>query len=230
MMDGAMAELATHNQLTLVLNGTETDGQNQHALYASVAVSFMSLNGRIVPRMEVLSFRDNLLLSRSAADGERFWNYSLSDKAYTSTDYATASYVGKERDRLFQNMLLRSKSDQTFLAKLLKETFTSSVNSRTSWLPWRPNAAVQVSGTDIFCNSTVPNASQLTYNLQADQGFGFLMLGAQYFEQSTISGRTRTTQWTLSILRDQIPQGTSFVFVPPAGSHAIAVDESRGGL
>lgn len=230
MMDGAMAELATHTDLTLVLDGTETDGQVQTTFRAMASVNHVLLNGRNVPRIEFLKYQGNQLLTRAAADGERFWNYDLIKREYTSADYATAAFIGKERERLFQNVLLRSKDEQTFLAKLLKDTYSAGVGQRSNWQPWRPSAVVKIEGESIVCTSTVPAPGRLTYIMKNEPGFGWRLNGAEYLEESTISGRLRTIQWTVTIFRGQLPQGTSFLFVPPTGARAVAVNETRGGF
>jgi hypothetical protein len=229
-MDAAMAELAAHSDLTLVLEGTETDGQNQVAIRAMASVNHAVISGRSVPRIEFLRYQGNQLLTRAAADGERFWNYDLAKREYTSAEYGTAAFAGKERDRLYQNVLLRSKDEQTFLAKLLKDTYSGGFGQRSNWQPWRPSADVKVEGENIVCTSTVPASGRLTYMMKLEPGFGWRLNGAEYLEQSTISGRTRTVQWTVTIFRDQLPQGTSFLFVPPAGSRGVAVNEARGGF
>ncbi len=228
MMEGALAELATHKQLTLVLSGTENDGGREHKFSAVLAIEFSIQNGRQVAKMELLDYRDNQLQKRVAADGERFWAYDLKGKVYTSTEYGTAAYVGKEKERLFQNMLLRMKGGQTFLARLVKDAFGGTLNASSAWMPWRPNAKVSVQGENIVCASTAPTANTLTYALEPVIGFGYALKGVDYTEETLISGRVRSTQWTVSIFRDQLAQGTSWVFVPPAGSRAVSVNEIGG--
>ncbi len=225
MMDGAMAELATHDRLTLVLSGTEDDGGKHHTFSAVLKVGFSIQNGRQVAQMELLDYRDDQLRKRVAGDGERFWAYDLIGKVYTSTEYGTASYTGKEKERLFQNMLLRLKGEQTFLARLVKDAFGGSTGARSAWVPWRPNSNVSVRGEDIVCASDAPTPNRLTYSLEQTPGFGFSLKNVSYFEETRISNRVRTTQWTVSIFRDHLPEGTSWLFVPPVGSRAVSVNE-----
>lgn len=228
MMDGAMAELSGHSRLTLILNGTETDGGNQHTFSAVVAIEFGFNNGRQSVRTEVLDYRDNQLRKRVAGDGERFWTYDLIGKVYTSTEYGTAPHAGKERERLFQNMLLRLKGEQTFLAKLLKDTYGGTLNAATAWTPWRPNAQVKVESENIVCTATAPSPNRLTYSLEKTPGFGYSLKSVDYLEETRISGRVRTTQWTVGIYRNWLPDTTSWTFVPPAGSHSVSVSEIGG--
>jgi hypothetical protein len=225
MMDGALTELGTHNRLTLILNGTENDGGKVHSFSAVLKVGFSLVTSRQVVQMELLDFRDNQLRKRVAGDGERFWDYDLMGKVYTSTEYGTARYAGKERERLFQNMLLRLKGEQTFLARLIKDTYGGTLNASTAWVPWRPSSSVSVQGENIVCTSTAPSPNRLTYSLQQTPGFGYTLMGVDYFEEALVGNKLRTTQWTVSIMRDHIPDGTSWVFVPPVGSRAVSVSE-----
>jgi hypothetical protein len=228
MMDGALTELSGHSRLTLALNGTEKDGNRTKTFSAVLAVAFTIQNGQQKVHCELLDYRDNQLTNRSAGDGERFWDYDVRGKAYTSTEYGTARFVGAERERLFQNMMLRFEGEQTFLAKLLRDTYGGKLKASTAWLPWRPSANVSVQGESIVCSATIPSPNRLTYYLQKENGFGWALNSADYHEEAVISGRTRVTQWTVSIYRDYLPQGTSWLFVPPAGSRALAVNEAGG--
>ncbi len=225
MMDGALAELATHNRLTLVLNGTENDGGKLHSFSAVLKVGFSIQTGRQLVQMEMLDYRDDQLRKRVAGDGERFWAYDLIGKVYTSTEYGTVAHAGKERERLFQNMLLRLKGEQTFLARLVKDAYGGTLNASTAWMPWRSSSTVSVQGENIVCTSTAPSPNRLTYSLQQTPGFGFTLMGVDYFEEARIGSKVRTTQWTVSIYRDHIPDGTSWVFIPPVGSRAVSVSE-----
>jgi hypothetical protein len=227
-MDGALAELASHERLTLVLNGTEKDGNRDHSFSAVLAMAFSIQNGRQVVNLELLSYRDDQLVRRAAGDGERFWDYDVRAKTYTSTEYGTATHAGKERERLFKNMLLRFKGEQTFLARLTKDAFGGDMNAPTAWMPWRPNANVSVQSNDIVCTTTVPNRNVLTYSLQPEVGYGWSLNSVTYYEETVISSRTRVTQWNVTIFRDQLPQQTSWAFVPPPGSRAVAVQEVGG--
>lgn len=231
VMDGALAELATQSRLTMTLTGIEADGQKKTPLYVSLGLETFIVDNRPVPFLEVMDFRSNQIVSRSAADGQRFWNYTVADRTYTSADYATAPFVGKEKDRLYQNLVLRSKGPQAFIARLMKDAYVGGELTRANWSPWRPNSTVTFDAAgNVVCTSNLPNPSTLTYILSRNAGGTFVLDGAQYVETSVISGRTRSTTWTLTITRGQYPQGTSFQFVPPQGSRAIAISEARGGF
>ena len=78
----------------------------------------------------IQEYRDSQILTRSAADGQRFWNYDVRDREYTSSPYATAGFVGNEKDRLYQNLVLRSKGAQNLLAHLMRDTYTGDLSSR----------------------------------------------------------------------------------------------------
>ena len=225
MMDGALAELASNQSLTMVLTGTETDGNKTHTFNAVLASSFSIANGQQLAQLELLDYRDNQLQRRVAADGVRFWDYDVRGKTYTSTEYGSGRFAGSERERLFQNMLRRLKGEKTFLARLMQDAYGGKLNARTAWLPWRPNASVSVQGDSIVCTTSIPNPNVLTYTLQREVGFGWSIASIDYYEETVISSRTRITRWNVAFYRDSIPQGTSWQFVPPAGSRALAVDE-----
>ena len=236
-MRGAMNELGSHEKLTIVVTGVETDGDKQTEIRMNLAVRFSLVpvgdSFRQVAQLELLSFRDEQLMYRAAGDGNRFWHYNLAKKQYTSTEYGTAKFVGQERSRLFKNLSVRSQGVQTFLSRLMDDAFVSGFASgraaRSAWLPWRPNSTVTVNGSDVVCDSGIPSESQLTYVLEPGTGFGHWMRGASYIERSTISGRKRTVRWQAVIFRGEIPRDTSFEFVPPPGSRAVSVEEAGGG-
>ena len=237
MMRSAMNELGSNDKLTILVTGVETDGDKETEIRIDLAVMFSLVpvgdSFRQVAQLELLSIRDKQLTYRIAADGDRFWHYDLAKKQYTSTEYGTAKFVGQERNRLFKNLAVRSQGVQTFLSRLMADAFVTSFASgnaaRSAWLPWRPNSAVTVDGSDVVCDSRIPSESTLTYVLEAGTGFGHWMKGATYFEESTISGRRRTVRWKAVIYRGEIPRDTSFEFVPPQGSHAVSVEEAGGG-
>ena len=237
MMRNAMMELGSHEKLTIVVTGVETDGDTETEIRMNLAVMFSLVpvgdSFRQIAQLELLSFRDKQLMYRVAADGDRFWHYDLAKKQYTSTEYGTAKFVGRERSRLFKNLSVRSQGVQTFLSRLMADAFVSGLTSasagRSAWLPWRPNATVTVNGSDVVCDSGIPSESKLTYILEAGSGFRHWMRGASYIEQSTISGRKRTVRWQAVIFRGEIPRDTSFEFVPPPGSRAVSVEEAGGG-
>lgn len=231
VMNGAIAELATHSRLTINLTGIETDGTKKTPIGVSLALETFLVDSRPVPFIEVMDFKNDQVVSRSAGDGQRFWNYVLSNKTYTSVDYGTAPFVGKEKDRLYQNLVLRSKGAQAFVARLMKDTYVGGEFTRANWAPWRPNSTVTFdSAGNVVCTSVQPNLSRLTYVLSRDSFGAFILTGAEYYEESSISGRLRTTTWSMAIVRDEYPKGTSFQFVPPAGSRSVSVNETRGGF
>ena len=228
IMDSALAELSTHRQVTLVLEGTQDDGGLQRSFTAILAIEFSIRNGRQWVTTELMDYRDGQLIGRIAGDGERFWDYDVKSKVYKSTEYGTAHYVGKERERLFQNLALRMKGDQTVMARLLKDAFGGTLNASAAWLPWRSNSQVTIEGSGIVCRSNAPSPNTTTYRVVQTPGFGWALDGIDYIEEAVVSGRRRITQWRVSIQRDLIPQGTSWFFVPPAGSRAVSVSEVGG--
>ena len=237
MMRSAMNELGSHELLTIVVTGVETDGDKKTEFRLDLAVRFSLLavgdSFRQVAQLELLSYRDGQLTYRAAGDGDRYWHYDLAKRQYTSTEYGTVKYVGRERSRLFKNMLVRSQGAQTFLSRLMADAFVTGLAgsgaTRSAWLPWRPTSTVTVSGSDVVCYSGIPSQSRLTYILESGTGFRHWLRGASYIEQSTISGRKRTVQWQALIVPDEIPRDTSFEFVPPEGSRAVSVEEAGGG-
>ncbi|MCH8978574.1 MAG: hypothetical protein IH945_04940 [Armatimonadetes bacterium] len=237
MMRSAMNELGSHEELSIVVTGLETDGDKETEIRMELAVRFSLVSVgdifRQVAQLELLSFRDKELMYRVAADGDRYWHYDLAKRQYTSTDYGTAKFVGQERSRMFKNLSVRSQGVQTFLSRLMADAFVSNFadgnSSRSAWLPWRPNSTVTVNGSDVVCDSGIPSQSKLTYILEPGDRIGHWMKGATYFEQSTISGRKRTVRWQAVIFRGKIPRDTSFEFVPPPGSRAVSVAEAGGG-
>src|SRR5690349_21854669 len=89
VMGSALSELSTHGRVTIVLNGTETDADKTNTIYVALAMETFIVDNRPVPYLEVLEYKNNEVLNRSAADGARFWNYDTKDREYTSTEYAT---------------------------------------------------------------------------------------------------------------------------------------------
>ena len=237
MMDRAHAELGTHRSLTVVLSSRVTDGQAVRNERIELAVMFstrpVETSFKQLAQLELLEYRDGVLLSRIAGDGVRYWEYDVAKNQYSGTEYGSARHVGNERNRLFQNLVRRSTGARAFLARLLADGFgTTSVlpsAGNRAWFPWRPNAVVSMNGNNIVCDATTPTPNRLTYILEPAPGFGYSLKGAQYIEQTSISGRTRTTEWTVTIYPDTIPKDTSFEFVPPQGSRSVSVEEARDG-
>ena len=230
MMGSALGELAGQTRLTVVLSGIETDGTRKNSIYVALALDTYMVDNRPVPYLEVTEYRNNELLTRSAADGTRFWNYDLKDREYTSVDYATASFVGKEKERLYQNLMLRSKGASNLVARLMKDVYTGDINTRSNWQPWRPGATVTLDDAgNIVCDSAIPNTNKLTYVMARTQ-FGYTLEAMKYYEESKISDRWRTSTWDVTIHRSYLPDDVSFQFVPPKGARAIAINEARGGF
>ena len=230
MIDGALAELASHNSFTVVLIGKETDGDVETGIRIDLAYSHSFVGGKPVAQIELLNIRGNDLVSRIAGDGDRMWTYYVAKNQYSSSEYGTGEYLGRERTRLFQVLAKRSDGAQTFISRLLIDTFAHDVKSSSLWMPWRPSSTVTLNPAgNIVCDSSTPSPSQLTYFIAKDEFFRYRLSSVKYFEQSRISGRLRTIEWEATIYRDWVPKDTSYYFVPPKGSRAIAVSQARDG-
>lgn len=218
-MATALARLAASSQAMFALTGTETDNGASHAIQTVVSIDLSSG----APKIEVLEYRDSALVSRIVGDGERLWKYDIAKNTYKSSNYGTAEYSGKERERLFGLLALRATDHQTFLAHLLNDTFGSGAQSvASSWKPWRPNSQVALAGTNIVCASDQPFSNTLTYIIVDVEDVGLTLMGADYFSESVISGRSRTMHWQVAVFAAQLAQGAVFTFVPPQGSKAVA--------
>lgn len=229
LMASALSELASHPSVTMELVGTYTDDGQPTALYTTLTFSIETISDVPVVRLEMIESVGGSIVSRTVADGTRLWTYDAIRNTYRSSNYAGESYTGKERDRLFKLMALRSRDDLTLFARLLDETYgASAAQVATAWRPWRPNSTVGVSGTSVVCASGQPFNNQLTYLIEAIQGGGYRLLGADYYEESLISERVRTTQWQISIVSYDVPQEVSFEFVPPEGARAVSTGGSGG--
>ncbi|HXH60809.1 MAG TPA: hypothetical protein VNI20_05565 [Fimbriimonadaceae bacterium] len=229
IMDGTMAELASHSDVWVVLSGTQTDGTTKTTFRYDLSIHHAPVNSRIVTWMELLDWQNGNLANRYAGDGTRFWTYNLGRKEYTSADYSTSLYPGKEQQRLFQNLLRRSQGPETFLARLMIDSYMKfSTGQGSAWMPWRPSAQVAVGPNTIVCSSTSPVSNTLTYGFKQVPSIGYVFTGAEYYEETVVSGKTRTTTWQVQVFQDQVRQGSIYTFVPPVGSHAIAVSEAGG--
>lgn len=230
MIDGAMAELASHNRFTVVLIGKETDGDVETGIRIDLAYSYSIVKGKPVSRIELLNMRGDALVSRIAGDGDRVWNYDVVRNQYSSSEYGTGNFIGRERERLFQVLAQMSDGAQTFVSRLLIDSFARAGISRSQWMPWRPSSTVSLDPAgNVVCESSTPSPSQLTYVLAKDPFFRYRLTSAKYIERSQISGRPRTIEWEATIYPDWIPKDTSYDFVPPKGSRPVSVSQAHGG-
>ncbi len=230
LMASVLAELATHTTVTFEMTGVLIDEGNSRPIFSTITFDTAVIDGQSVTRLELLETIDGLLVSRTVADGTRMWSYDVASNSYKSSNYATEAFAGKERDRLFRLMALRTKDSTTFFERVLNDTYGGRAPLVVSnWTPWRPNSTVSISGNNVICGSLQPFTNQLTYVIKEEEGGVLILLGADYYEESVISGRTRTVHWQLRVKSYEIPEGVSFAFVPPAGSRAVAAGEPGGG-
>lgn len=230
MIDGALAELATHSKFTVVLLGKETDNKVETGIRIDLAYNYTIVDNRPVAKIELLNIRGDGLVSRVAGDGERVWNYNVAKNSYSSSEYGTGQHIGKERTRLFQVLAKRSDGAQTFISRLMLDTFARDGRTGSRWNPWRPNSTVTVGPSgNIICDSNIPHLGRMTYILAKDRLFGYRLVGVKYYEESQISGRLRTIEWEATIYTEWVHKDTSYIFVPPKGSRSISVNEARSG-
>lgn len=227
MMEQGLAQLAGADKVKIVTTGQELRGDA--AVDVKVTVGFVHNPAQNAVRLEVLSFENDRLIGRIAADGVSLWNYDARANTYSSTQYGTEE-SGLHRDwrgRFFPTLRLRSTGVVAYTLRLLDDAF--GPNARPgSWRPWIPTALVERVDNTVQCTASTPAVNNTWYTFDGDETSGYLLLGGGY-RQNVKDSNIVSKDWSFTVETGKLPDYTEFGFSAPRGAKLVAAERPSGG-
>lgn len=177
-----------------------------------------------VPRVEVLSYRNNSLTSRIVGDGQILWSYSPVRNEYSTYRYVTS---GRDPIVLLLNALgSAARGHEAYAVRTLRE-IQSVMPPR-----WRPLAgAVPMDRNagpydepdeDVLYRLGDPVRRQVFYDLQApasDGSTGWTLFALYFYDLTRMGSRNR--ELNLTLVRGTVEPDRPFTFVPPARARPV---------
>ena len=221
-LQSAVAGLASPT-LFLQLNGSINYKNKTTPLVSNLSWS-TSLDGTTVTyQVDLESWVNGVLVKRVVGDGNTLWSYDLSVHQYSATPYGgTPGYARPDTylGDLLNDVNWAASGSDAYLTKLLRQVFSSSTPTYTSWMPgvtsvmlqqdypvYDPvNSAVTYFPTptdNFYVYNNAPKrsiafevAAGLTSNQNSQPVSGLQNI---YFNQVEVIARNeRLTQWTIT--------------------------------
>jgi hypothetical protein len=256
-IEDAFVQLRQESQIMLELDGTDQYGPKTTTLYANAFFDWDPINVNKFAKAEVNDFFDGIHAHRIVGDGTTLWGYDFTRNAYTSLRYG--SYSGPEpegfRGNLLQEVAINSKASTVFLARMLREIYSSDTSLASHYRTWFPGAQI----TTLTKTSTPPQMvdpvdTNRTYTAD-DLNFYILYTytprtqrsGVFHFTRADLtkpwalsefyyadaqqvnSSVQRVLNWRITVRTGSLPASTNYVFVPPTNARAIANVKGQSG-
>lgn len=240
LMAEAIYDLAGYDKVTIDITGEEAFRGTTTPFRVTLSTWFVTAAAIPTVRFEGVFSKNAVMHSRLAGDGQFLWLYDVPGRTYSSSRYQTedeeAPYAD-HRQRFLQALNRRLTGAGSFGGQVLMDTFGANASNAgtmaTRWRPWMPTASVTLratpSGYVVECTTSTPTPATLTYFLETTSSGGHALVGAQYTSTTMIGGATRTTDWTATIYRGNVPTGFDHTFLPPAGSRPTSLTNRQVG-
>lgn len=234
-MSQGLDGIRTTSTFTLDVTGEETVGDTTLPIRIVTSFRAGTINGLPTARIEQMSFHNNVMTHRIAADGSRIWAYDLAKKEYMSTTYqadrAPASDIWLRQ--LILTLTKWSPREASFNARLMHDIFLTS-NLSSAWTPWTGPGQVVLQEEEglskIICTPGNQSIANLSYMLTSSDE-GYTLEGGKYWREERLNSGVKTTAWDLKVYYDSIPSDTDFTFTPPADAKARTINlPQTGGL
>lgn len=242
LMAEAIYDLAGYDRVTVDISGEESFRGDVTPFRTTLAAWFINTATIPTTRFEAMFRKGVSLTGRLAGDGQYLWQWDPSTRTYSSSRYQTddpepAGQYADHRQRLLQTIGKRVTGPGSFGSHILMDAFGANASNvstmATRWRPWMPTATVTVratpSGYAIECTTTTPTPATLTYLLETSASGTQVLTGAQYTTTTMIGGAPRTTDWTATIYRGNVPTDFDSTFSAPAGSRSTSVQNKQVG-
>ncbi len=232
-MSQGLEGIRTTNAFTLDVTGEEIVGETSIPIRIVTVFRNTTVNGIQTGLLEQMSFRNNVMTHRIAADGTRIWAYDLAKKEYMSVAYQVDR--GPASEIWLRQMILTlakwSPREASFNARLMQDIFLTA-NISTAWNPWTGPGTVTLSDEDgyskVVCTPGNHGLTNLSYLLTSTDE-GYQLEGGKFWREEKMNSGTKTTEWDLKVYYDSIPADTDFTFTPPADAKARSVSLPQVG-
>lgn len=219
---GAMRQSGAYKILTMTMQGKQKLGENKEDNF-SIYVYF---DGNVtlehpLPKLCVLEYLEETLVSKVVADGETLWVYGPQSNAYWAKGYAPANSLITPTTALFTKLSAVAKGQLVRIVQILDEIYSNKKS--TDWTPFSSIAGYDNLGW--FVQDSGSRKEKMFYDVnRGNPDFsGDDVIQSVYFEYSDIRmGAPRSIHWKADLGLGGFPQNPSvFKFVPPAGSRSV---------
>lgn len=202
-------------------------------------------NGQIITRLESLTYRNGVLVTRLVGDGAVFWRYDAMANTYGVKPYGNydGSLPPSYLSDLLQTTTSVAQGPDAYWVRLLREVYGGTMASFTRWMPadlapvqhtsgtlqdplvpWRTYTASPTLEFAIF-DAALPGSDRfLSFELirEADPNPPNYKLGAvSYAERGMVGNRARLVEWRIQVRPNAIPASADFTFTIPAGAKPV---------
>lgn len=237
----AFSELATHRQLRVRIQGTETIDRASMTitgeLYWSLAYDAAGLP---TAKIEYTEWRDGILVQRTVGNGKALYSYSPQRNDYWVGSYGTHGPTPPARylPNLMDDFTASLNGSLTYLGRLMRETY--AVGGFRAWIPGGSEFLVTkdtvpvrdpiyrnrvYAGTDSteFAMFWLGNPAKRSIVFETEIGgrSGRTLKSIAFTEVSKVGDKPRIVDWRATLYPDVVPAEENFVFVPPAGAKPI---------
>lgn len=237
----AFGELATHRQLRIRINGTETIDRASMSIVGELYWS-LSYDAAGLPnaKIEYTEWRDGILVQRTVGDGRALYNYAPRKNEYWVGSYGTHGPTPPPRylANLMDDFTASLNGSLTYAGRLMRESF--AVGGYRPWIPGGSQFLVTEAsgvirdpivrdrnyvGTDtteyaMFWLGT-PAKRAVVFETELGGSTGRILKSFTFTETSKVGDKARMVDWKATIFPDVVPAADNFIFVPPAGARPI---------
>lgn len=225
-MAQALFKLSQYDKLSLETTGAEVVGNKVVSVKTTTSLRYEPFNNLV--QLETMTWENDLLSSRFAADGTTFWNFNAKSNTFSSFAYATEDGLKTDwKQRLFQSYKLRATGISGFAFRIIDEVYGAGIKGG-KWLPWMPTATLSRVNNTIICESDTPSPNETVYFLDGNDEEGYSLAGIT-FKQFDNAHNKVLKRWALTLTPGSLLQDTDFGFIPPKGAKAIALEQRPGG-
>ena len=196
------------------LDGTEQIGADQHHLVTDAFWDTVPAGPKIISRLKIISYKDEVERFTSVGDGTNLWNLDLPRNEYSVSTYGsfTSKQPDSYQDSLLQSAVAAAKGAAVFPARLLRDIYASAGSTFKTWTPG--TTGTQTAGVITYSVGN-PLIKQVTFVLDENTG---TLLSMSYLDTKG----AQQVSWTLNFYSFLTPPPDwNFDFTPPAGSKPL---------
>jgi hypothetical protein len=217
----AFAGLRVHPGLQITMDGTQKIGDNT-TTFKTIAYWFQDIeDGRPMTKLEMLGYVNGTEKFRIVGDGITLWAYDEARNEYSASRYGT--YKDGQPTAYVNDLLssLRSlvKGQSSFVGRMLGEVYGGEEARYTTWLP---GTNIENTGAVVryVLGNPVHRSLEFWYTSMPPN---MVLNHIDYFDEVSFGDQNRDLDWTITLLSfDLALTDTSFQFIPPTGSRAVA--------